>query len=181
MRLIDGDVFEESNLNRQVLSTPNALGHSKARAAETRVQQVNPSIAVESFAFFIDPNNIESLLSDVDVVVDCLDNLKTRFLLEQHCKALNIPLVFGSVAGLQGQVMTIFPEDEGLAKVFGPESASPEKGIEAHIGTLAPCVSLVASMECAEVIKILLGKGCLLRNRLLLINLLDGLFETVAL
>lgn len=181
MRLIDGDVFEESNLNRQLLSHSGTLGHSKARTAEIRVHQINPSTEVESFDSFIDQDNIENLLHGVEVVVDCLDNLKTRFLLEKQCKYLNIPMVSGAVAGFQGQVMTIFPEDEGLIKIFGPETALPERGIETRIGTLAPCVSLVASMECAEVIKIVLGKGRLFRNRLLLINLVDGLFEVVAL
>jgi molybdopterin-synthase adenylyltransferase len=179
MKLIDGDVFEDSNLNRQILSRPEAMGLSKAQEAENRVHQINPSIEIKSFASYFNQANSTLLLSDVNVAVDCLDTVKTRFLLEKNCKFLNIPMVFGAVAGHQGQVMAIFPEDEGIAKIFGPEAALPEKGIETHLGALASCVSLVASMECTEVIKIILGKGHLLRNRLLLINLLDSIFEVV--
>ncbi|MBA3030175.1 MAG: HesA/MoeB/ThiF family protein [Desulfobacteraceae bacterium] len=181
LKFIDGDVFEESNLNRQFISTSETIGFSKAREAENRVHKINPSIETQCFDSFLNKDNAQDLLTGTDVVVDCLDNLKTRFLIEQECKSLNIPLVFGAVAGHQGQVMTIFPEDEGLAKIYGHEGALPEKGIELQLGALASCVSVIASMECTEVIKILLKKGNVLRNRLLLVNLWESVFEVIAL
>lgn len=177
LSLMDGDRFEGHNLNRQLFSTRELLGTPKAEAAARRVAGVNPSVEVDAAGEFMDESNAPRLLAGSDVVVDCLDNLPDRFILERAAKKMGAPLVSAAVAGLSGQVTTIFPEDPGLALVYGnPDELGP-KGVEASLGCLPQAVLLVASLECAEVMKILLGQSHLLRNRLLLIDLADSTFE----
>ena len=177
LTLIDGDVFEESNLNRQILSTLQWIGVSKAKTAENRIQEINPSVQIRIHEVFLDALNGAQLLEGATVVVDCLDNLKDRFVLEKAAKAANIPLVSAAIAGTFGQITTVFPDDPGLSLIYGPEDSVPTKGAEASLGTLPYTALLMASLECSEVAKILLKRGSLLRNRILVMDLMDNVME----
>jgi molybdopterin/thiamine biosynthesis adenylyltransferase len=181
MTLIDGDVFEESNLNRQLLSQKTLLGTPKANAAKQRVSDLNDGISITSHALFLTADNANSLISNSQVVVDCLDNLKTRFVLEQACRQAKIPLVSAAIAGLSGQVTVVFPEDSGLTQIYGAADSAPDKGAEATLGTLPNTATIMAALEATEVIKILLGKGALLRNKLMIVDLMDHVFEVIQL
>ncbi|UCF92790.1 MAG: ThiF family adenylyltransferase, partial [Desulfobacterales bacterium] len=106
LNLIYGDTFEDSNLNRQFLSTYDLLATPKAQAAIRRVTQINASTVVEPHTEYLDEENAVRLLDGTTVAVDCLDNLKTRFQLEQACQQINCPLVSAAVAGAAGHVTT---------------------------------------------------------------------------
>ena len=177
LNLIDGDVFEESNLNRQLMSTADTIGTSKADAAAKRVGLINPSIAVHSKCVNLDEHNAPKIIESPDVVVDCLDNIRTRFILERAAKKKNVPLVSAAVAGVSGHITTIFPQDEGLKLVFGDRITADGRGAEAALGNLPSIVNLTAAYESSEVIKILLNRGMLLRNKLQVIDLMDNTFE----
>ncbi len=179
LKLIDGDLFEESNLNRQVTSRMANMGKPKADAARERVLEINAGITVESYRSFLEEENATELIRDSDVVVDCLDSLKSRYYLALACRKIAAPLVVAAVAGLAGQVTVFFPEDDGFETVYGAPGEVPEKGVETLLGNLAPIVGMIANIECAEVIKILLGRGRPLRNRMLLVDLMESTFETV--
>ena len=177
LTLIDGDTFEESNFNRQLLSSPSVIGKPKAQIALEHINHINPSVEVTVYNEYLNTDNCRSMLEGALIVVDCLDNLKTRFLLEQATKKMNIPFVFGAVGGHTGQVMTIFPEDAGLKKIYGELTSIPEKGVETELGTIAPVVFMVASAQCAEVIKVLLNRKNILKNKLLILDPFDALFD----
>lgn len=181
LTLIDGDVFEESNLNRQLLSTTQNLGNSKVEAAADRVRLINPSVSTRVHPAFLKPANAVSLIAGADVVADCLDNLKTRFLLEKAAKSVGIPLVSAAVAGTYGQITTIFPEDAGLGQIYGLENTVPDRGAEAALGTLAYTALALAAMECSEIAKILLKRGNLLRNKLFIMDFMDNIQEVLPL
>jgi len=181
LRLIDGDSFEDSNLNRQLFSCPDLQGTPKAEAAARRVSQINPSLTVEKYAVFLNAENAADLLKDSNAAVDCLDNMKTRFVLESAAKKAGIPLVSAAVAGTAGHVTTIFPEDRGLESIYGPAEFLEEKGAEQIMGCLAHAVFLISALEAAEVIKILLKRDGSLRNRLRLMDLRDNTFEIMSL
>jgi molybdopterin/thiamine biosynthesis adenylyltransferase len=181
LNLMDGDTFEDSNLNRQFLSTHKGLATPKADAAVERVQSVNASVVVEAHIEFLDADNAAVLLAGSDVVVDCLDSLKFRFILEEACKTAGIPLVSAAIAGVAGHVTTIFPEDPGLKLIYGERDRIPAKGAEASLGTLPQCVTILSALETSEVVKVLLKKGSLLRNQLLVVDLTDNTMEVLKL
>ena len=181
LTLVDGDVFEDSNLNRQLLSALQWIGVSKVKTAEKRIREINPSVRTRIHEVFLDTLNGARLIKGANVVVDCLDNLKDRFILEKAAKVANIPLVSAAIAGTYGQITTVFPEDSGLSLIYGPEDMIPTKGAEASLGTLPYTALLMASLECSEVAKILLKRGSLLRNKLLVMDLMDNVMELLPL
>ncbi|MGD2096177.1 MAG: ThiF family adenylyltransferase [Desulfobacterales bacterium] len=181
LNVIDGDTFEENNLNRQFLSTPARMAQSKAQAAAQRIKTINSAVEVKAHPRFLDAENGAMLLRHADVCVDCLDNLKTRFILERWCKQIRAPLVSAALAGASGQVTTIFPQDQGLRLIYGAEENVPLKGAETALGTVPYAVTFMAALECAEVIKILQDKPGLLRNKLLVADLEDAAIDIVAL
>ncbi|MEW6672374.1 MAG: HesA/MoeB/ThiF family protein [Thermodesulfobacteriota bacterium] len=181
LNLMDGDTFEDSNLNRQFLSTHEGLAKPKAEAAVARIRAVNASVAVEAHTEFLDADNAAGLLAGSQVVVDCLDSLKFRFILEAACKTAGIPLVSAAIAGMAGHVTTIFPEDIGLKLIYGEKDRLPVRGAEASLGTLPPCVTILSALETSEVVKVLLKRGVLLRNRLLVVDLMDNTMEVLKL
>jgi molybdopterin/thiamine biosynthesis adenylyltransferase len=179
--LIDGDVFEEHNLNRQVLSTEGRLGDSKAQTAKQHIAEINGAVEVTAQATVLTRENLPTLLAGADVIVDGLDRLPTRLMLQEGAQALGIPLVHGSIAGFLGQVMTIFPGDPGLRGLYGEADGLPERGLEAQLGTPAATPMAVAAWEAQEAVKVLLGRGKLLRNRLLVMDMESGTVETLQL
>lgn len=179
--LVDGDAFEISNLNRQILATENLVGHSKAGAACARVRAINTSVQVTACHDFLNYENADATIKGCDLVIDCLDSIETRFLLEDACKRAKIPLVSGAIAGTLGQVITIFPQDTGLTLIYGDRSSPRADGVEEEMGNLSYTAMLVAAIESSEAVKVLLNRGERLRNRLLIIDLMTLSFDTVEL
>ncbi|MCJ7492650.1 MAG: HesA/MoeB/ThiF family protein [Deltaproteobacteria bacterium] len=179
--LADGDFFSEDNLNRQAFSLEQNIGQGKVQVACSEILKINAATEVEIFAGFVKENELASLMWGVNVAMDALDNMPTRFLLEKVCKEGKVPLVHGAVAGFSGQVTTIYPEDVGFKAFYGESQTIPEKGIEVELGNLAGIVSTVASLQVQEVIKIITGLGRPLRNRLLFLDSLNGSAEIISL
>jgi molybdopterin-synthase adenylyltransferase len=177
--LADGDIFDESNLNRQLLSTEPGLGMSKVESAARRVAAVNSSVDVHTHSLFLDPGNAEKILTGADLVVDCLDTIPARLSLEAAARTLSIPMVSAAVAGTSGQLTVVFPEDPGLAALYGAPGQVPARGIETRLGNLPQTVGLVASLQASETVKVLLNRKGILRNRLLLVDLADNSFDTM--
>ena len=178
--LIDHDVFEEHNLNRQLLSGEAKLGTRKVEAARRRVAETNGAVEVVVHATMLDRENLPHLLAGADVVVDALDRLPIRLILQDGAQALGIPMVHGSIAGFLGQVMTILPGDPGLRGLYG-DGELPEQGLEAQLGTPAATPMAVAAWEAQEVVKIITGRGELLRHRLLLLDMESGTSDVLRL
>jgi molybdopterin/thiamine biosynthesis adenylyltransferase len=179
--LIDGDAFEEHNLNRQLLSREFNLGTRKAKAACRRVAEVNSAVGTVCHDEVLSGDNASRLLKGADVVVDGLDHLPTRLVLQDSARELGIPMVHGAIGGFLGQVMTVFPEDPGLHALYGNGDALPEQGLESELGTPAATPMVVAAWEAQEVVKILTGRGELLRGRLLVIDMGSGTCQTLTL
>jgi molybdopterin/thiamine biosynthesis adenylyltransferase len=174
--LIDGDTFGENNLNRQAFCTETNLGQLKTEAAQERLARVNAATEVTVHPVMADEASLRGMLAGADVVVDALDTLPTRLILQKVAQSLGIPVVHGAIGGYVGQVMTVFPGDEGLYALYG-RGEVPEQGIEAQLGNPAATPMMVAAWQIQEVIKILLGAGEPLRNRLLFMDAESGLAE----
>ncbi len=179
--LIDGDTFETSNLNRQLFATDGVLGQPKVEVAKARIAAVNEAVSLAVHHQFLDETNAAGLLGTVDVVIDCLDTVASRFVLQAAAGQVGAPMVSAAIAGLMGQMTTIFPGDPGLSLVYGDSEKAPARGVEILLGNLAPTVMSMAGLQCAEVIKILLNKPDVLQNRLLLVDLEHYTMDTMVL
>lgn len=171
---IDGDAFDETNLNRQILSDMETLGKSKAYTAKKRMSIVNPEIMVYPIHVFLTEENAEILLAGHDVIIDALDHIQARLLLQDTAEKLNIPFVHGAIAGWYGQISTIFPGEKTLHKIYKNDTS---KGKETMLGNPSFAPAFVSSIQVSETIKILLKRGELLRNKMLFTNLLDHEYE----
>ncbi len=152
LRVVDGDVFEPSNLNRQLLSEVTLLGTSKANAAADRVARVNPDIAVEAVEEFLTEANADLLIADCDVVLDALDNIPSRRLLAAACAKANIPYIYGAIQGWVAQAAISMPGDNLIEQLF------PENVMIRDKSVLSFTPALCASMQAALCIKLLAGR-----------------------
>lgn len=148
--LMDGDVFEEHNLNRQNFSTIKALGFHKAEVLRNSLEEINPALHVKSIPEFFTFEKYQSLLHEVDVVVDALDDPALKCAIASLCKEKNIPFVHGAIAGYYAQFSTC----NTLENLYKHEGDGAEK----TSGNPSFTVCFAASIQSAEVIKLLLGK-----------------------
>ena len=180
--LIDGDSFTEDNLNRQLLCRESDIGRKKIDRAAERVAEVNSAVEVIPRAVFLTAENAAALLSGAEVVIDALDRIGVRLLLEKAAARLGIPLVHGAVGGFMGQVAVVFPGEETLSSsIYRGEGDQASRGIEAVLGTPTITPAAVASLEAMEAVKILLGRGTPLENELLYLDLESAEFSRIGL
>ena len=171
--VVDPDVFEEHNLNRQLLASPLDLGRRKVDVAVERVARVNPAVSVTAVPAAFDSTR-GGLLQGARVAVDGLDSIDARLELASVCRDLGIPLVHGAIAGWYGQLTTQPPGELLLEKIYGRAGhAIASNGVEKELGNPSFTPAVVASLEVAEVCKLLLGRGTTLAGRCLNIDLLD--------
>jgi molybdopterin-synthase adenylyltransferase len=153
--LADGDVFTPSNLNRQIFATARHLGLHKALVTAQHLKDIHPALIVEPVDQFLTPENLPHYLAQVQVALDGLDNLPARKNLFAAAQAARVPLVHGAVHGLFGQVATILPQDAGSFEKIYPGARLSAPGPPE---VLAPVVSLIASLQVQEAVRLLLRK-----------------------
>jgi molybdopterin/thiamine biosynthesis adenylyltransferase len=180
LRVIDGDRFALHNLNRQPLATERTIGMNKATVAAARVAEINSEVETHAVPAMLDEDNAVKLLSGMDVLVDALDSIHCRRLLCRTARNLGIPLVHAAIAGLTGQVGTIFPAGPGLERIY-PTSRGPDRGIETVLGNPAATPALAAAIQVQEVIKLLTGIGSILRAKLLYFDAGLNIYELLKL
>jgi len=167
----DDDVIEEKNLNRQILAQFSTLGQSKVCSAGARVAAINPAVDWVGHNRPFMNGEDDALLKGVDVAIDALDNVPARLLLSQICRDVNVPLIHGALNGWYGQVLTQFPGDRYVELLY---SQRPGDGyMPANQPTLSFVPAVIASLEAAQACKVILGRGDLLKGRLLAIDLLS--------
>ena len=168
---VDHDVFEEHNLNRQVLATVEQLGRNKADVAAERMAAVNPAVRIITYKEAFSQDNGLRILEGSHVAVDALDRIQIRLLLSSFCRDLGIPLVHGAICGWFGQVTTQYPGDNTLEVLY--RSCTQDRGMETTYGNPSFTPAVIASLQVAEVCKVLVERGQSLRRRVLALNLLD--------
>lgn len=151
LRVVDGDVFEASNLNRQLLSSVPLLGISKAKAAADHIARVNPDVAVETAEAFLSGSNAESLLENCDIVMDALDNIPSRRILAAACEKANIPYIYGAIQGWVAQAAISMPGDHLIDTLYPEEIEITDKSV------LSFTPALCASMQVCLCVKLLTG------------------------
>lgn len=176
LRVVDGDTFDEHNLNRQLLATEETIGRPKAEVAAERARAINGAVEIESIVEFVDAENVDSRVAGVGVVLDGLDNIPSRLILQAAAQKAKAPFIHGAIAGFYLQVMTILPGDQGLLRFYNLDNA-PSRGVETELGNPAATPMACAAFQVQEAIKALLGLGVLFQDRLLTLDSLYGYAE----
>ena len=171
--IIDDDIVELSNLQRQIMHTEARVGQPKATSAREAVAALNPGVEVRAFARRATEDLLRELAADADVVLDCSDNFATRHMLNRVCVALHKPLISGAASGFAGQVSVydLRRDDSPCYACVFPPSQPAADAPGAAAGVLAPLVGMTGSLQAAETIKLLCGYGQPLTGRLLMADL----------
>lgn len=172
LRVVDGDVFEPSNLNRQLLSEVPLLGVSKAKAAVAKVSRVNPETEVEAVAGFLTEKNARQLVLSCDAVVDGLDNIDSRRILAKECEKAKIPFIYGAVSGWVAQAAVSMPGDHLVETLY------PEGVVLKSKSVLSFTPALCASIQVALCVKLLTGRP-VETGKLYYFDLLNQEFESI--
>lgn len=178
--IADNDKVSLSNLNRQILYSPEDLGRSKAVTAVQRVRELNPSVRAIPHEVRVLRDNGLGLVREYDLVVEASDNLETKSLMNELCVQAGIPLVWGAVARWEGQMGTYVPGHACRACIF-PEI--PEPGTyptPAELGVVGAAAGVMGALEATQALQVLLGAGELLVDQLLLWDGLHSTFDRVS-
>lgn len=172
--IVDTDVLELSNLNRQYIHKFDAIGGIKVESAKKWINEFNPEINVKTYQTRLDETNYQDIVKDYDFIMDCFDSFKSKFLLNKIAVQTGKTLIHGGVTEFFGQVTTIVPGRTACLKCILPdEDAYVVKGV------LSPAVTTIASIEAMEAVKYILKTGQSLENRLLSYDGLNMNFKTI--
>lgn len=174
VRAADGDVFSESNLNRQILSDREHLGKSKVLTAGERALGIRPEMDFEAYEGFLTPENAASLVAGCDLAVDALDSIKARCVLMEACRNEGISMIHGAIDGWLIQAASAYPEDGIIDMLYGGKEESTKT-----VSTMSFIPAACASVEVSEAVKILTGQEPSLRNRLLMGDMKNMTFDVI--
>ncbi|MDX8367007.1 HesA/MoeB/ThiF family protein [Cytobacillus sp. IB215665] len=177
--IIDGDNIDLSNLHRQIIYNTEDIGSSKSEAAAERIKKINPGIDVKPYHNYITMENASLIIQDFDVVINGTDNFSTRYLVNDTCVKLGIPLVDASAVMYEGQVAVYMPNN-GCYRCLYP---NPPEGKNApscsNSGVFGALVGIMGSIQAMEALKVLLNIGHIYDSRLIYFNSLTGNFQTL--
>lgn len=180
LALVDDDVVEMSNLQRQVVHATPDIGRPKVESAREKLAALNPNVELVTYGFRVTSANIMEIIKDFDIVVDGTDNFATRFLINDACVMVHKPFVHGSILRFFGQLFTYVPGAGPCYRCIiaapPPAGAAPTC---AEAGVLGVIAGTIGVLQATEVLKFLLGKGDLLVGRLLTYEALDARFREV--
>jgi adenylyltransferase/sulfurtransferase len=172
MHICDFDSPDWTNLNRQILHSHNRIGKNKALSAAETIKELNPDVRVTSLTERIEEKNVDALVGDSDIIVDCMDNFPTRYLLNGCAIRKRIPLVYGSIYGMEGRLSFISPpETPCLRCIF---SEAPPSEVFPVVGATP---GVIGSLQALEAIKYLSGVGQNLKGKLMVWDGMRGEFK----
>lgn len=160
IRICDFDVLDISNLNRQILHDKSRVGINKALSAKTTLEKVNANVTVTAIQDRITSDNVDKLIADAKIIVDCMDNFPTRYILNESAFRKHIPLMYASVWGMDGRLSFIYPPETPCFKCLFQEE--PPSGLFPIVGATP---GVIGSMQALEVLKYLTGVGLNLKGR----------------
>ena len=170
--LVDNDEVDLTNLQRQILHNTASVGQSKAESGKQTLHEINPTIDVVALVARADAEQLKVLASSADVVLDCTDNFKTRHAINQACVTAGVPLVSGAAIRMDGQVAvfdTRQPKAPCYACLFPPDKQFEEVQCSV-MGVFAPLVGIIGTIQAAEALKLIMGVGTSLSQRLLMLD-----------
>ena len=183
LTVVDHDVVDETNLQRQIAHNLERVGSPKALSVQQAVAAINPDVVVTPVVQRADAALLNQLVAQADVVLDCTDNFATRHAINRACVQHSKPLVSGAAIRMDGQLSVFDPRQSGVpcyACVF-PENSGVEETRCATMGVFAPLVGMVGTMQAAEALKLLTGMGSRLTGKLLMLDGRDLAFTEIVL
>jgi molybdopterin/thiamine biosynthesis adenylyltransferase len=171
---IDPDVFDQSNLNRQLLSTEHTIGEEKAAAAKKRVHEINSAVSFTGHVCRFQ-DLPDGLWLGADMVFDCLDNIPDRLILADKCMRADSPLIHGAIAGWYAEVGIVWPGSKMLERYYQGQT----EGIEKELGTLVSTAMMTASIMAAKAVHVLSGSDLSKESKMHAFNLLDNEWQTI--
>ena len=179
IRLIDQDTIEPHNLHRQILYNPDDLHYPKTEVAAKRLEKQNPLVTVEAIPENVNASNVERLLSGVDCVVDGLDNMITRYLVNRMCVKLKIPYIFGAAIGIEGNLSVFAQPETGCLECLMPNLSDSDLLTCNTRGVLGATTGVIGSLQAIETIKLLTSIGSTLKGKLLVCDFSDMDFTII--
>ncbi len=172
--LVDKDVVELSNLNRQILHWEKDVGAKKALSAKEKLVGLNSDISVEAIPETLDEGNVSSLVGDADLIIDAMDNFSTRYLLNRTAVEKKIPFIHGAIYGFHGQATTVLPGKTACLRCVFAQAPPP-----ATFPVIGVTPGIIGLIQATEAIKYLTGTGDLLAGKLLIWDGLKTSMETI--
>ncbi len=180
--IIDADVVDDSNLQRQIIHNTERIGQYKAESARETIKQLNPDVNVVTYLEYLDSSNVQRLVDEYDVILDGTDNFPTRYLLNDAAVIANKPVVHGSVFRFEGQLTVLKPYDGPCYRCLYPEPPPADLAPScAEAGVLGVLPGIIGLLQATEAIKLILGIGDPLIGRLLTYDALAGEFNELRL
>jgi adenylyltransferase/sulfurtransferase len=175
--IVDGDIIDISNLQRQILFTTNDIGKNKAVTAKEKLKDIHPSTEINSFSFFLDGKNANEIISKYDVVIDCTDDFNTRYLINDVCVELSKPLIFGANYQFEGQV-AVFKMDDTKINLRDIFPTPPKQAMRCEeAGAMGAVLGILGSVQALETIKLITQQQDYLYNEMLYLNVIK--YETI--
>ena len=162
LRICDADRVDMSKLNSKIHHSEKYLGKKKVISAKEKLSKLNSDIKIINIDEKIEENNIENLVGSAKIIVDCMDNFETRYILNKYCVKKRKPFIHGAVDGMSGQITFIYSEETPCLKCIFPSTPSMKT-----VPVLGATAGLIGCLEAQEVLKYIAGRGTLLKNRLL--------------
>jgi molybdopterin/thiamine biosynthesis adenylyltransferase len=177
LKIVDADRVAEHNLNRQILHATADIGRQKTASALSRLEALNPHCHVEPIAVRIEGQSVGAMIGGCDLIIDGLDTLDARRVLNRAAVKAGIPYIFGGVTGFDGMAATFIPGRSACLECIFPESI---ENPPAEVGVVGPAAGVVASLQCIEALKLLIGKDADLAGALMHFHALGMRFKKVA-
>lgn len=169
--IVDNDVVEISNLQRQIAHFTDDIGRSKVESAKDKMLRINPELDIKTYQLFLRAANIREIIRDYDFVIDGTDNFPTKFLVNDACVMENIPLSHGGILRFDGQTMTIVPNESSCYRCSFRSPPPPDAVPTcSQAGVLGAIAGMLGTIQAAEALKFITGAGSLLTNTLLTFN-----------
>lgn len=165
--LIDNDTVQITNLNRQILYSVNDLGHLKSHAAQQQLQAFNPDIVLETYQDTFSHENGRHIANKFDLIIDATDSFNSKYLINDICVALNKPDIYGTASGFEGRITVLSCQQGPCLRCLFPQPAQSSQEDNPILGTVT---GVIGSLQANEAVKIILGIGDVLNNRLVTFN-----------
>ena len=179
LRLVDQDTVELNNLHRQILYALDNLRYPKVEAAAQRIQNTNPNVKVESIPENVRESNVEEIVKGMDCVVDGLDNMETRYLINRACTKHKIPYVFGAAIRIEGNLSVFAPPETPCLECVLPGLDDSQLPTCQTRGVLGATTGIIGTMQAMESVKLLAGIGETLKGKLMVCDFRDMYFTTI--